>query len=402
MPKIQQISVLALALGFLPLIHAQDVPSVLQTALKVFMPAPVEFPQEEYDGFEIRYNRFVFRPAMFQTEAYIVGFILAYTGIYFIMSYYNTYQAKLWISTQKSVLTPQFSSPGEPEMLMTDGASDMFLFSTGRRNVQSLHTVFTFIPRHDLVQLVFTYGWTLYDLRYTPDNDVTLDFKLGTKGGSQTGVGPSCVWAVVEKDELKNIKTNRWDLTMAKAHDNALVPKTCVVMTEVADVTDALLKNSAAAPLLAAFNDPKIMKYFKSLSVTDLPSFRPTSPIKPDQKERHVILSFKLPSSSSAMHDTTPLVKAVFGFIDALESGKVTLRPETTRKLKTARDELEKELVKDATEEKVKEAEESKRAAKRRAEEERIAKLSAEQQRKIREKEKKRSMKKATTKVRMG
>lgn len=81
---------------------------------------------------------------------------------------------------------------------------------------------------------------------------------------------------------------------------------------------------------------------------------------------------------------------------------------------------MDKELVKDATEEKRLEvrirlfpfspaitnlslqAEDIKRTAKRKAEEERIAKLSAEQQRKAREKEKKKSMRKGTTKVRMG
>lgn len=47
-------------------------------------------------------------------------------------------------------------------------------------------------------------------------------------------------------------------------------------------------------------------------------------------------------------------------------------------------------------------AEESKRAAKKKAEEERMAKLSAEQQRKVMEKEKKKAMRKGTTKVRMG
>lgn len=54
---------------------------------------------------------------------------------------------------------------------------------------------------------------------------------------------------------------------MTKTQENALVPKTCAVMSEVADITDTLLKNVAAAPLLAALNDQKIMKHFKSLSV---------------------------------------------------------------------------------------------------------------------------------------
>lgn len=151
-------------------------------------------------------------PKVFKTEAVILGLILIYVGTYVLVSWYNTSQAKQWLSAHQPVLSSQFSSPGQQDMMMNDGASDMFLFSTGRRNIQSLHTIFTFIPRHDLFQLVFTYGWTLYDLRYTPNNDITLDFKLGTKGRAPAGTGPSFVWAIVEKDEFKNIKKARWDL----------------------------------------------------------------------------------------------------------------------------------------------------------------------------------------------
>jgi hypothetical protein len=149
---------------------------------------------------------------VFKTEVFILAFVLAYVGTYLFMTWYNTSQAKKWLRAHQSLLSSQFSTPGQQDMMMNDGASDMFLFSTGRRNVQSLHTIFTFIPRHDLFQLVLTYGWTLYDLRYTPNNDVTLDFKLGTKGRAPAGNGPSFVWAIVEKDELKDIKKTRWDL----------------------------------------------------------------------------------------------------------------------------------------------------------------------------------------------
>jgi Protein of unknown function (DUF1682) len=62
--------------------------------------------------------------------------------------------------------------------------------------------------------------------------------------------------------------------------------------------------------------------------VTDLPSFRPAGPVKPENKERHVLLSLKMPSSNSEMKDTVSLVTAVFAFIDTLEGGKLTLRPE--------------------------------------------------------------------------
>lgn len=164
-------------------------------------------------------------------------------------------------------------------------------------------------------------------------------------------------------------------------------------MSEVADVGDTILKSNAAAPVLAALKDPKVARYFKSLSVsdyailflgkslifyfsqiTDQPSYRPTNgPIKPEKKERHLLLSLKVPSSSH-IGDTLPLIKAVFGLVDFIEGPKFALRAEvrpfphsialssnnfrmvqTVRKLKASRDVLDKELLKDVTEEKAKE-----------------------------------------------
>lgn len=61
--------------------------------------------------------------------------------------------------------------------------------------------------------------------------------------------------------------TGLWEQTLTKTQDNQLVPKSSAVMSEVADVTDTILKNAAAAPLLKALGDPVIAKHFKSISV---------------------------------------------------------------------------------------------------------------------------------------
>ncbi|KAG8756090.1 hypothetical protein FRC14_003393 [Serendipita sp. 396] len=377
---------------------SQSPPSLSSLLFNALKPTPIEPLQEEYDGLEFRYARFVFRPALFIFEGLLLGFIVLYGGAYLYASYSNSRRAQKWLKTHSELLSSQFSKPAQSSSLLTDGASDMFAFSTGRRNVQSLHTVFAFLPRHDLFQLLFTYGWIMYDLRYSPNDDVTLDFRLGPSGAN----APGFVWAIVDKDELISIKKTRWDLTLTKTQENQTVPKACVVMSEVADVTETILKQSATVPFLAALSNNDVLKYFKSFSITDLPPTRPTGPMNASERERHVILSFKLPSSQSEMAKTVPLVKAAFGIIDSLENGRYNIRTESVRKLKTAREELDKELLKDATEEKSKDTEDSKRAAKRRAEEERLSKLSAEQQRKAMEKEKKKALRKGTAKVRMG
>lgn len=109
------------------------------------------------------------------------------------------------------ILNKQFSRPtaagGDGIDLTSDGYSDFFAFSTGRRNISSLHTVFTLRPRHDLLQLAVQFARGLIDLLYIPNDDVMLDFKLHT-----TVAVPDFVWALVTKGEANSIKKERWDL----------------------------------------------------------------------------------------------------------------------------------------------------------------------------------------------
>jgi Protein of unknown function (DUF1682) len=114
------------------------------------------------------------------------------------------------------------------------------------------------------------------------------------------------------------------------------------------------------------------------LQITDQPRVRPS--VTPSNKEKHVTLSLVVPPPSRTA-DTTPLVSALFGLIDALE--KVNLRPETKSKLKKTREDFAKTLKDEAERDAREEAADAKLAAKRRAEEERIASLSAAEQQKV-------------------
>ena len=109
------------------------------------------------------------------------------------------------------ILQKQFSRPtaggGDGIDLTADGHSDFFIFSTGRRTIASLHTVFRLRPRHDFFQFTLQLAWGLVDLLYDPKDDVTLDFKLHT-----TVAVPEFVWALVARGEANSIKKERWDL----------------------------------------------------------------------------------------------------------------------------------------------------------------------------------------------
>lgn len=104
------------------------------------------------------------------------------------------------------LLEQQFSKPTEGS-LTQDGNSDFFNFSTGRRNVASLHVIFALRPRHDFFQFLFQQLRTFVDLQYRPQDDLQLDFKL-----LPTALPHDFVWGLVTKDDLLTVKNERWDL----------------------------------------------------------------------------------------------------------------------------------------------------------------------------------------------
>ncbi|KAJ3828599.1 hypothetical protein EV361DRAFT_155024 [Lentinula raphanica] len=345
-------------------------------------PPPFTAP-DEYDGLEFRWKLFVFRPAYFKNELYLLGVILFYVAFFFVGQSVNSKKAEKWVNGYRNLLKDQFSSP-VVNGLIRDGHSDFFTFSTGRKNVASLHTIFRLKPYHDLAQTIYQTVWSLVDLQYNPKDDLQLDFKL-----FPSALPHDFVWAVVAKDELKTIRDSRWDLTFTKTSENTLLPPNMSVMSEFADVTEAIFKSTA---ILDALRDPKIVPYFRSLAVTDQPRERPSEVAEP---EKHVILSLVCPSPSH-VDDLNGLVSALFPFVDSLS--KVNLRPETKTKLRKVRENLEKTLkveAEQAKKEEMEQAREDQKAAKRKAEEERISKLSAAEQQKILERERKRSIRKS-------
>jgi hypothetical protein len=58
---------IAAALTLPALSNAQAAPGPFDFFKNALKPMPVEVPQEEYDGFELRYGRVVFRPASKQS-----------------------------------------------------------------------------------------------------------------------------------------------------------------------------------------------------------------------------------------------------------------------------------------------------------------------------------------------
>lgn len=91
--------------------------------------------------------------------------------------------------------------------LLADGSTDFFTFSTGRRALTSLHTTLTLRPYHDFFQLAYEVIRGVIEVTYRAEDEVELDFTF-----QENPNVPDTVWAIVAKDELKDIKDRRWDL----------------------------------------------------------------------------------------------------------------------------------------------------------------------------------------------
>lgn len=146
---------------------------------------------------------------VFVPQACLLLALLVYLALALYGKHRNRRTANALYSALHPLLAHNFSTPASSSGLIADGPTDFFVFSTGRRALASLHTVISFVPRQDPLQLFFNTLWQLYDLRYQPRDTVTFDFLLDSDAAAAL---PDFVWAVVNKSQLTTIKDNRWDL----------------------------------------------------------------------------------------------------------------------------------------------------------------------------------------------
>lgn len=114
----------------------------------------------------------------------------------------------LRFDAHKALFESQFSTPSsETGLVVQDGPCDFFNYSTGRRGLRSLHTTVRLLPRQDVLSALVEFGWILYDLRYTPKDEIQLNFTLHPDSGT-----PGLVWAIFKKDEMTQMRRERFDL----------------------------------------------------------------------------------------------------------------------------------------------------------------------------------------------
>ncbi|RAL04071.1 CCDC47 family protein [Aspergillus ibericus CBS 121593] len=359
-------------------------------------------------------------PRDFMQEATVMPVILLIILFHFWGTRKNRRKARDWAQAHASTLSSEFAVVGfhGPQQELTVPDSDSLLkersaqefssYATGRQNVAFVDVAIKLPKRYNPVTFwaehvmgflfeswsaptesyeatAYTFDGKEKDVVPLPAND-----KSSLKVNNSTYDG--FIWAVVHKNYMRKFRQDRYDASMTFTRDNNKLPNWVTVMTESAEITDAVLTNELVQAIEKAGND------FKYLIVTDQPVDKPLK-IEETTPRKRIELSVTLPSSAEGYSSTLPLFSQFLRFTDRLV-GAAHFRPEVTRKIRNAREEEIKKLRRADEDEK---AEERRLAAEKVKKEDRerlLRGLSADEQKKYLEreqqKEHRRMMKKST------
>lgn len=144
-------------------------------------------------------------------------------------------------------------------MLREQAPNEFVSYVTGRQNVAFADIRLVLAKRYNpLLMLVETVAGVLFDsvpaerermeiTTYTFDGreNSLVPQKIREAEGGKKGTGRSeydgFVWAVVNKDVMKRVREERYDLSLTATKEHPKLPPWCTVMSENAEITETIL-----------------------------------------------------------------------------------------------------------------------------------------------------------------
>ncbi|OBT93826.1 hypothetical protein VE01_08501 [Pseudogymnoascus verrucosus] len=365
----------------------------------------------------------------FKGEGYILLLLLALGTIHILGTRANRRRARGWAVAHAPVLHNEFAlvgfAPQQPgagdaegeglaraiekagkdgEVLKEVGLSNFLGYATGRLNVAFLDIEIDLLKRYNpVLQFIENAAGFFFESMPAPVERVSailypFDGKEaltvpGLPGMAELKGGKSgydnFVWAVVHKDRMRQLRDERYDVSITVTKDHPRLPEWATVMSESAEITEAML-----TPALVAAVE-KAGEAFEHLIITDQPTDQPLSVDETVSKKR-VYLSLRLPASGD-YEETLPIFTYFIQLADFLVE-KAHFRPEVMKKVKGGREDVVKRLVKADTDGKAEERALEREKAKKAKRDKELAGLDAKAQKKFLEKEKEREMKRSMKK----
>lgn len=252
-------------------------------------------------------------PADFKAEAMILPFLIAIILVHLWGTKTNKRKAKTWITAHAPILEQEYATVGfggrkpaslnrvqsegllkaqagsdtaVPAELMKENAPNEFVtYASGRQNVAFLDMKLSLIKRYNPLVVLGEYIVAfLFESSPAPEERIdytayTFDGREalivpGTKGEERKSTHNSAydgfVWAVVNKDNMKRLRNDRYDVSLTTTKDHPKLPAWATVMSEANEITETLLTPDLIQAVHDAGDDA-----FEALIITDQPVDRP-------------------------------------------------------------------------------------------------------------------------------
>ena len=177
------------------------------------------------------------------------------------------------------------------ELLKEKTAMEYITYATGRQNVAFMDIKISLYKRYNPLTLLIEYGLSaIMESIRTPSEKMEatiyafdgkekdlvpvinqheadeLDARLKGKGSTYDGF----VWAVVHKDAMRQLRDDRYDISLTTTKDHPKLPAWATIMSESAEVTDHLLTSELIEAVEQTGDEA-----FENLVITDQPLDRP-------------------------------------------------------------------------------------------------------------------------------
>ncbi|KAF2171800.1 hypothetical protein M409DRAFT_18033 [Zasmidium cellare ATCC 36951] len=357
--------------------------------------------------------------ADFYQELVIIPIIVVIIIVNIIGASLNKKRARQWAQTNLPLLESEFARVGynnytkeaiakDPEKMYKQKSKNEYTtYATGRQNVAFVDVKLTLYKRYNPLILFGEAALSFFMDSIAPPVE-KLEATAYCFDGKEKSLVPAktqavaspapaskdstfdgFVWAVVHKDKMKQLRDDRYDLSLTSTKDHPKLPQWATVMSESAEITEAML----TPELLKALNEAG--EDLEALVISDQPIDAPKK-LNDIVSKKRVYLSTRLNNSSNS--------SALFTYFLRLPDHLVNsahFRSEALRKIKATREEEMRKLRKIDEDEKAEERRTQSEKLKKEERDRKLSKMSADEQKKFLEKEKEKSQRKGMKKQTM-
>ncbi|KAG7131684.1 UPF0674 endoplasmic reticulum membrane protein C2G5.01 like [Verticillium longisporum] len=359
----------------------------------------------------------------FRLEGIVISIGLVIFIVHLIGSRLNRSKSKAWARAHAPALKSEFASVGfsgrstvesDPQaiegVLKEKSLFEYAAYGTGRQNVAFVDVTLTLIKRFNpmisLGETLFNFFWDSVDaprdimdaVIYPFDGKETLTVpqvpgthELRSKDSKSSYDG--FVWAIVAKGRMKQLREERYDLSITFTKDHSKLPNWATVMTESAEITEQLLTPEIIQAVELAGDA------FDYLIVSDQPIDKPRTLEEATTARKRIFLRYTIPSSND-FSTVTPLFTQFLQLPDSLVA-TAKFRPEILRKVNRVREEAVAQLKKEADAVVAEERNAERERVKKVKRDQELAGLDAKQQKRYLEKEREKETRKAAKKQTM-